>query len=214
MSFAGVTRAYDLDTVLAEMEKTENNIQTISLQFTQTAVILITEEKQRIQGKAYFQRPDKFRVEHKLPQSQVIVSNGQMLWFFNPTKNQVLIDSWKNWTQSAGFPKGLTPFHLDVKNMREKYSIALETEKEQSLENSVVLRMTPHDSGPWPYTFFVWVDTKTWLPQKTEMLSKSVQSVTEIQDVDINPDLPTDLFLFAAPEGVDVYDSRAAEDIP
>src|SRR6185503_6126704 len=101
---AAFSASKDLESTLAKMEQAEKTVQRLSFDFTQTAAIRVTGEEQKIRGTALFQRPDKFRVEHKAPQPQVVVSDGKTLWFYNPARSQVLVDSWENWSQSAGFP--------------------------------------------------------------------------------------------------------------
>jgi outer membrane lipoprotein carrier protein len=192
-----------LDDVLKRMERAEKEVKTLSFRFTQTAHLLVTDEKQQIKGEAHFKRPDKFRVEHAVPRKQIVVSDGETLWLYNPAQEQVVVDSWKNWAESAGFPKGLTPFQMNPADMQKRYRFTLEDTVGSGKERRSVLRLEPIDPGPWPYKIRLWID-EAGLPARTELESQSVKTVTQISNVKINPPLKDALFVFAPPRGVDV----------
>lgn len=184
------------DALLARVEKAEKSVQTLSFSFTQTTVLKITEEEQVVGGKAYFRRPDSFRVEHLSPKPLTAVSDGKTIWIHNPARNQVLTDEWKNWSNSAGFPKGLMPFQERSGDLRKKYNV--------KLEGADVLVFTPKDPGSWPYTLRVWVDPAGF-PRRTELESDSLKTSTEVRDLASNPVLAEDLFHFKTPAGADVF---------
>lgn len=200
----------ELEAVVARMEEAEKKVQALSFDFTQTTTIRLTGEKQKIRGAALFRRPDKFRVEHKSPQAQTVVSDGKTLWFYNPSRGQVFVDSWENWSASAGFPKGLMSFQWEVSGLRKRYAIELER-KASGEPPAAVLKLTPLEGGPWPYVFRLWVNTETGLPFRTELESQSVAAVTEIVKTRMNPALAGDAFTFTPPAGAEVFGSPFGE---
>lgn len=197
---SSLSAADESQAVLDAMARAEKNIRTLSFSFKQNTHVRVTNDKQEIRGKAYFQRPNLFRVEHTSPRSQTVVSDGKTLWFHNPAANQVYSDSWENWSKSGGFPQGLMPFQTDVDDLRKRYDIVHEG-KSKGLD---ILKLTPREPGPWPYTFRFWVDRAEGLPVRTEMESQSVTATTEISQLKTNPALPEDLFRFTPPKGADV----------
>ncbi len=205
VSVAGWTAPVsELEAFLSRMEKADKELQSLSFQFTQTAVLTVTGQKETIRGTALFRKPSKFRVEHKSPRPQTVVSDGEPLRFYNPAQNQVVTDRWDNWTRSAGFPQGLMPFGTDTAGLREKYEMVLEKKVRAPGGEGAVLKLSPRRPGPWPYTFRLWVDGTTGIPFRTELDSESVKTVTEIAKTRVNPDLADDLFVFEAPEGAEV----------
>jgi outer membrane lipoprotein carrier protein len=188
-----------LDALLASLEKAESSFQTLRFSFTQTTRVQVTGEEQVLTGKAVFRKPNRFRVEHLSPRPLVAVSNGETLWVHNPARNQVMEDKWENWAASAGFPRGLTPFQESRSDLKAKYNL--------SLEPGNVLKCVPKDPGAWPYTLRLWVDPATGLPTKTELSSQSLRTVTDIRDLQVNPELPDETFSFKAPAGADVFHS-------
>lgn len=199
ISMAAFVRADQAQAVLDAMRRAEKDIQTLSFSFKQNTLVRVTNDKQEMRGKAYFQRPNLFRVEHTSPRSQTVVSDGKALWFYSPAQNQVFTDSWENWGKSGGFPQGLMPFQTDVDDLRERYEIVYEG---QSKELDI-LKLSPREAGPWPYTFRFWVN-RAGLPVRTEMESQSVTATTEISQLKTNPKLSENMFRFTPPKGAEV----------
>jgi chaperone LolA len=202
--------AKPLEEVLAAMERAEKDVLTLQFDYAQTAEIRLTGETQTLRGKAYFRRPDRFRIEHVSPQSQVVVSDGKTLWFHNVARGQVLVDSWKNWADAAEFPKGLAPFQWDAASLRERYDVALEDRPAGETGSAVIVRLTPKETTAWPYTFRLWVDPASGLPERTELESSSVKAVTRLSRTRVNPDLPDSLFTLRIPEGTEVLGAPAS----
>jgi outer membrane lipoprotein carrier protein len=192
---AGLRAAASPDELLSRIEKAEDSVQTLTFSFTQKTRIKVTEEDQVIDGKAYFRRPDRFRVEHLSPRPMTAVSDGKTIWVHNPARNQVITDQWENWAASSGFPRGLMPFQEKTQNLRLKYNITREGEDQ--------LVFVPKEPGAWPYVVRVWVDPKGF-PRRTELESDSLKTSTEVRNLEANPALPDSLFIFKTPRGADV----------
>ena len=190
-----------LDNVISAMDKAEKKVQTLSFQFKQEADIRMTGDKQVVRGKAFFKRPRKLRVDHSAPQPQTVVSDGETIWLYNPKANQVFTDTWENWAESAGFQKGLLPLQSSISDLRKKYDMELEKRQRIKSKDTAILKLTPLESGPWPYTLRLWIDMDNGIPYRTVMETESVTSVTEMTAVKINPALADDLFTFKTPKG-------------
>jgi outer membrane lipoprotein carrier protein len=191
---------------LSRLEKAEKNVSSLRFSFTQKTHIKVTDEDQTIRGKALFLRPAKFRVEHISPRVQTVVSDGKTLWFYNPERNQVLSDKWENWSRSAGFPQGLTPFQEGASSFQERYEITHGGREGAS----DVLHLTPKKAGAWPYTLRLWVDDRG-LPVRTELESQTLKTSTEVDEIEVNPVLEDSQFTFTPPAGADVIGAPDAE---
>ncbi len=196
----GTVHALSLEAVLGRMERAETEVRGLRFDFTQTTRLTLTGESVRSEGSASFERPNRFRVEQRSPQRQTIVSDGKDLWFYSPSRGQVMRDSMQNWARSAGFPQGLTPFRMDVGEMRRKYAFALDSADPKT----PTLKLSPVDTAALPYTLRVWVDMATGLPKKTELSSSSVTAMTEVRNARVNPAFTADTFSFRPPAGTDV----------
>ena len=61
--------------------------------FTQTVHAASGRQPQESSGRFMFQRPGKFRWEYEKPYPQTLVSDGKMLWSWDPDLNQVTVNA-------------------------------------------------------------------------------------------------------------------------
>jgi outer membrane lipoprotein carrier protein len=190
-----------LDQVLARLEQAEKEVRTLSFDFTQTTSLSVGRGPTEIVGSALFERPSRFRVEQSSPEPQTIVSNGKVFWVYLPDRGQAIKDSMDNWAKAAGFPQGLTPFRMNVNEMKKKYTFSLDETSGQP-----VLVMTPRDSGSFDYTLRLWIDLNTGLAMKTELESEAVKAVVTVRNARVNPPIKDAPFKFVPPKGTDVLE--------
>jgi outer membrane lipoprotein-sorting protein len=106
-----------------------------------------------------------------------------------------------NWSRFAGFPQGLTPFRMNVAEMKKKYKFSLEEEN-----GGPVLTLTPVDAGSYPYTLRLSVDLATGIAQQTALTSENLTAVVRVQNVKVNPSLEASLFRFQPPKGTEILE--------
>lgn len=196
--------AHTLTEVMDRLERAERDTRSVSFDYAQVTTLTTTRTESTSRGRASFQRPNRFRVEVDAQDRQIMVSDGKNLWFYLPSRDQVIRDSMANWARSAGFPQGLTPFRMDVADMKAKYQFTLEDDG--SASGRPVLALTPKEKGMFPYTFRLWVDMASGFASKTELSSDAVRTVVTVTNVSLNPSFPKDQFQFRPPEGTDVVD--------
>jgi len=189
----------ELDRVLQQLDRSEQQIRSITFSFTQTTAIHATEGKQTMTGKAYFKKPDQFRIEQIEPRQQLVCSDGKRLWLYLPDRRQLIVDSWKNWQKLSGFPKGLMTFQESILGMRKRYRFEL---RSHSDEEGTVLLLSPVKKTAWPFTLRLQMDIEKGIPLRTELVTDSFTIDTRIMDPVVNPDLDENLFRFQPPEGV------------
>ena len=68
-----------------------DNMQTLQANFKQTLVDDQGMELESSSGVVYLKRPNKFRWDYKHPYQQTIVTNGEVLWFYDEDLEQVII---------------------------------------------------------------------------------------------------------------------------
>ena len=68
-----------------------SNMQTLEANFKQTLVDDQGIELESTSGVVFLNRPDKFRWDYKIPYTQTIVTNGELLWFYDEDLEQVTI---------------------------------------------------------------------------------------------------------------------------
>jgi chaperone LolA len=201
ISLCGSSRAVPLDAVLARLERAEKEIHSLRFDFSQTTTLALDGRAVVSRGTASFERPNRFRLEMSSPEVQTIVSDGKVLWVYLPARAQVLRDSMDNWFRSAGFPKGLTPFRMDVSEMKKKYRFVLEEDGPKP-----VLSLTPIEGESLEYTLRLWVNLETGLAEKTELASENVTAVVTVGNVRVNPARDPGAFRFVPPPDASVME--------
>lgn len=197
----GFVHASTLDEVVARLERAEKEVQSLQFDFTQKTTLSIGGRAAESRGTAIFQRPNRFRVEQSAPETQTFVSNGKQFWVYLPDRGQVLKDSMDNWASFAGFPQGLTPFRMDVAEMKKKYRFSLEKENEGE-----VLTLTPLDGGAYPFTLRLWVNMDTGIAQQTALVSDNLTALVTVRNVKVNPPLDAHVFRFVVPKGIEILE--------
>lgn len=198
---AGGIRAVPLEEVVGRLERAEKEVQSLQFDFTQKTTLSVGGRAAESRGAAIFQRPDRFRVEQAAPERQTFVSNGKQFWVYLPDRGQVLKDSMDNWSRFAGFPQGLTPFRMNMAEMKKKYHFAAAEESD-----GPVLTLTPKDPGEFSYTLRLWVDMETGIACQTALVSDHLTAVVQVQQVKVNPRLDASLFRFTAPQGTEILE--------
>ncbi|CAM2808451.1 outer membrane lipoprotein chaperone LolA [Moritella viscosa] len=93
MTASMVTHA---QSVKEELQGQLAQLKPFSADFTQTVTSAEGDNLSIAQGSMQLQRPNQFRWETVSPDEQLIVSNGESLWFYNPFVEQVSIYSLKD----------------------------------------------------------------------------------------------------------------------
>uniref|UniRef100_UPI0033411733 outer membrane lipoprotein chaperone LolA n=1 Tax=Castellaniella defragrans TaxID=75697 RepID=UPI0033411733 len=145
-------------------------------------------------GEFSFQRPGKFRWEVRKPYEQLIVSDGQSVYQYDPDLQQVT-------QRSARQAIGASPAALLFGSGALEDSFDLEAQPDR--DGLQWLRALPKggDAG------FVHVDIgfAGGLPRSLELLDAFGQtSRIALEDIRANPDIPAARFEFAVPPGVDL----------
>ncbi|MDD4893010.1 MAG: outer membrane lipoprotein chaperone LolA, partial [Candidatus Rickettsiella isopodorum] len=73
-----------------------NNLQTFRADFTQTVMNARGQVLQQVSGKMTIQRPGRFRWEVIRPSRQLLIADGQRIWFYDIDLQQITIQKQKS----------------------------------------------------------------------------------------------------------------------
>lgn len=148
---------------------------------------------QQSAGSFALQRPGKFRWHYERPYAQLLVSDGEKLWSFDPDLNQVTV-------RKLGKALGSSPAALLAGGDLEQNFVLKEAGAAEGLE---MVDATPKDSDS---TFErVRIGLKDNLPRLMEIRDNFGQVTTLIfTEFHANPPLSKDQFKFVPPKGADV----------
>jgi outer membrane lipoprotein carrier protein len=195
MSVAGES-AHD---ILEKVKKKYDSIVDAQLTFSQKTSHEMATGEQLVKGVLFIKKENKYRVEFE---GQTIVTNGETVWSFSPSTNQVLIDKFKLDERSYTPERILTGAPSDFS------STVVGREKIGKVE-TIVLKLVPRNDQGFVTAMRLWVDDKEWLIKKVEMSdANGKQTEYLVTDIRTNIGLQDSRFTYQVPEGVEVVDLR------
>ncbi len=175
-----------------------DNMQTLQANFKQTLVDDQGIELESSSGVVFLKRPHKFRWDYKHPYQQTIVTNGEVLWFYDEDLEQVII------REASLFVEGTPVAILGSYENIDKQFIIIDME---NIEGFDWVELTPRDIESQYNSIRLGFDK-----EKLGMMVMfdNLGQVTRIDFTEevINKKLDNATFDFEPPQGIDVIDDR------
>lgn len=185
------------DTPVQQLKSFLHASSSLSADFRQVTLNKNGQATQNSTGKFYLSRPGKFRWQYSKPFNQEIVSNGGKVWIYDADLEQVTS---KQLDDSLGStPALLLTGQVDVES---KFRL----EEQGETEGMSWVRLSPKNEE----TGFKYVLIGLQNGHLGGMeLSDNFGQLTRIyfSNIQINPNLNPNLFVFTPPKGVDVFEN-------
>ena len=198
---AGAAQPAELKSLLARLQRHYQQTDSFSASFKQT-VARVGAPPQDRSGKVYFLKPGRVRFEFGDPQPETIVSDGKLLYDYDPGLNQVMETPLKNAikTQAAA------AFLLGVGNVDRGFKASRPAAPAN--DGLIHLLLTPKHGGD---DIELGLDRHT-LDIMSLRLADALGNVTKISFSDINTNvaIESSRFEFQTPAGADVVTSAGA----
>lgn len=170
-----------------------DTVQSMRGSFTQVLSDKAGVNLQSSAGEFALQRPGYFLWRSEEPYEQTVIGTPEKVWIYDPDLEQVTVRDSEQ--QSDNSPARL--LSGDLSELRSSYEIS------EKPNNKDAFRLVPRTSdSPYRYIEFIFSDDKLAslhfqdkLDQKTEI---------HFQQLQTNISIPTDTFVFTAPDGTDV----------
>lgn len=194
---AASAAAADMDTVVSRLQSRYETVSTFSADFTQEFTSAVMGGAQVSGGRVYLKKPGMMRWKYTSGTGDELVSNGDVLWLFQPDLNQV-VESVAS--QSPGIA---VDFLSGVGDIRKNFTVRLLGEG--GGEGAYLLELTPFTASPNLKRLVLEVDKETSLVGKTvvEDLFGNKTTVT-FSDISVNVRIDDSFFEFVAPDGVNI----------
>lgn len=181
----------DPDDGRAQLDAFADGLQTLSGRFEQVTLDGAGEVTEESTGSLHFQRPDRFRWDYDEPFPQAIVADGERLWHYDESLEQVTVREQPAASQSPLLV--LTRPELLDRFYRVTASADGLIEFEPLDENAEIERGRLH--------------FRAGMPELLE-LEDSFGQLTRLylRDLERNPVVLDELFEFVVPEGVDLLE--------
>ena len=190
----------DLKQVLNRLQRHYRDTNSFSAKFNQEINTVGAPKRER-SGVVSFRKPGRMRWEFAAPEVQTIVSDGEMLYSYDPELNQVVQTPLKQAIKSSS----ATSFLLGMGNINRDFKAAF--------ANSIASDGFIHlllDSKAGGYKIEIGLDPKTY-NLMTLKLTDQLGDVTKVDFSDIhnNVVLPDSTFAFKTPAGADIVNAPA-----
>lgn len=160
--------------------------------FAQTVIAKSGRKPQQSAGLFVLQRPGKFRWSYEKPYQQLLVSDGEKLWSYDPDLNQVAI-------KKLGAALGASPAALLAGRDLEQHFTLTEGKAADGIE---YVEAVPRADASFQR---VKIGLRDNLPVSMEIHDAFGQvTVLRFAQFETNPALPANLFKFTPPKGADV----------
>ena len=189
------TNSADLKAILVKLQRHYQETHSFTATFKQTVTRVGAPPKERT-GKVYFQKPGRVRFDFDNPQPETIVSDGKLLYDYDPGLNQVMETPLK----SAIKTQAAAAFLLGVGSVQRDFKAEpIATPANDGLTH---LLMTPKQGGQ---DIAVGLDPHT-MNIMCLRLTDALGNITEFQfsGIDTNVSIASSRFDFRAPDGADV----------
>src|SRR5713226_2656192 len=188
----------DLKQVLSRLQRHYRDTNSFSAKFNEEITTVGAPKRER-SGGVWFRKPGRMRWEFAAPEVQTIVSDGEMLYSYDPDLNQVVETPLKQALKSSS----ATSFLLGMGNINRDFKAAF--------PNSVASDGLIHlmlDSKAGGYRIEIGLDPKSY-NLMTLTLTDQLGDVTKVNFSDIhnNVELPDSTFAFKTPAGADIVNA-------
>ncbi len=167
--------------------------------FTQKTTYTDSNETTLSTGRIWIQGPDKMRWEYQLPEKQLLVSDGQTLWYYTPDLNQVMVGKIKDIKEARVIVNLLAKLKSEPKNLKLRLS---------RKDNLVTVILLPLDGDKAPafqnLKIIFAADTLMLLETRMEDLFANKIVISYKWKSGPDPILPAAHFSFIPPAGCDV----------
>ncbi len=190
-----------LKQVLDRLQRHYRDTNSFSAKFIEEVTTVGAPKRQRT-GLVSFRKPGRMRWEFAAPEVQTIVSDGDMLYSYDPDLNQVVQTPLKDAIKSSS----ATSFLLGMGNINRDFKAAFANSTPSDGLIQLIL-----DAKAGGYKIEIGLDPKSY-NLVTLRLTDQLGDVTKVDFSDIhnNVELPDSIFAFKAPAGTDIVTAPAA----
>lgn len=191
--------------VIRRQQQRYEKLTSISARFTKSHYWKLVDQKTRLSGNLYVEKPNRFRFETRV---QTVVSDGESAWNYTPENEQVLLSAYDRAKGDRSYEKLLFDLIL-LGGYEDRYDPRLAGEERVDGRRCYRVELTARQEESYIARVRLWVDRKLWLVRRAEYLNLNEDVTTyDISRLKVDGKLKPELFTFVPPDGVEVIDLR------
>ncbi len=195
--------ASELQQVLANFDRVQRSIGTLTADFTETTRSTLLKHEIVAHGKIFLTKPSSVRWEYSAPEEmRFVIADDQYTGYF-PLRKQAERRDVRRWGEQLFRFLGLGQASDELAKF---YDISLQNDT-GSDANTVVLVLDPKKKRVRKRMESVqfWVDQRTWLPVRVQYTGAQGDTrLVEFEEMTINPTLAASLYVVELPPDVEV----------
>jgi outer membrane lipoprotein carrier protein len=193
----------DLRTVIDRMQKRYDQAKDFRARFSQNYSRAAVGRSTLSTGTVALKKPGRMRWDYEKPEPRMFVSNGQVLWLYEPTEKQAFKQDLKN----SQLPAALA-FLMGKGKIADEFDVTFAKDAKQGRQGDYRLALAPKQPQSSYKSILFVVDPKEFLVRETVLVDPQGNTNHFIfDDLQVNDKVPDALFKWTPPAGVRVVDT-------
>jgi len=194
----------DVPAVVERVQKKYDGAADFRASFNQTLTNATFKRRSASTGEVLLKKPGRMRWNYKTPETKTYVSDGDVLWLYEPEDKQ----AFKQELKGSQLPAALA-FLTGKGKLSEEFDISLAKDPPVGTSRDYVLALSPRQPQAQVKSLLFVVDPDTFFVRETYIVDAQGNTNDILfTDVKINVRLPEATFHFTPPAGVRVVDTN------
>ncbi len=195
--------ALDLRTVLERMQKRYDQAKDFHARFSQTYTRAVVGRSTLSTGTIAFKKPGRMRWDYDKPEPRMFLSNGQVLWLYEPTEKQAFRQDLK----TSQLPAALA-FLMGKGKITDEFDVTFAKDDHHGRPGDFRLALSPKQPQSAYKSILFVVDPKEFLVRESVLVDSQGNTNHFIfDDLEVNAKVPDSFFKWTPPAGVRVVDT-------
>jgi outer membrane lipoprotein carrier protein len=193
----------DLDAVVDRVQRRYDGAADFRARFTQTLTSTALGRKTNSSGTVMFKKPGRMRWDYEKPERSTYVSDGALLWLYEPEDRQ----AFKQALKASQLPAALA-FLTGKGKLAAEFDIAVAGKTIYGMAGDYLLTLAPKVAEPQVKTILFVVDPRTF-DVRESVITDGQGNVNDLTfaDIRMGTRIPDAEFHFTPPAGVRVIDT-------
>jgi outer membrane lipoprotein carrier protein len=200
---APAAAAPDLHTVLDRMQKRYDEAKDFHARFSQNYSRAVVGRATLSTGTITFKKPGRMRWDYDKPEPRMFLSNGQVLWLYEPSEKQAFKQDLKN----SQLPAALA-FLMGKGKITDEFDVAFAKDTSHGRPGDFRLALSPKQPQSSYKSILFIVDPKEFLVRESVLVdSQGNTNHFTFDDLEVNTKIADSVFKWTPPAGVRVVDT-------
>ena len=193
----------DLPTLLDRMQKRYDQAKDFHARFSQNYSRAVVGRTTLSTGTITFKKPGRMRWDYDKPERRMFLSNGQVLWLYEPTEKQ----AFKQDLKTSQLPAALA-FLMGKGKITDEFDVAFAKDASHGRPVDFRLALSPKQPQSAYKSILFIVDPKEFLVRESVLVDSQGNTNHFIfDDLEVNTKIADSVFKWSPPAGVRVVDT-------